>query len=85
MLESVLAICVSLATIITSVALGVRWLVKHYFDEIKKEIKKVEPVGTGNSSTDGEACRTHPNRFQDSEEERNTQTIVGCQESVGKS
>lgn len=39
MLESVLAICVSLATLITSVALGVRWLVKHYFDEIKKEIK----------------------------------------------
>jgi hypothetical protein len=39
MLESVLAICVSLATLITSVGLGVRWLVKHYFDEIKKEIK----------------------------------------------
>jgi hypothetical protein len=35
----VLAICVSLATLITSVGLGVRWLVKHYFDEIKKEIK----------------------------------------------
>lgn len=39
MLESVLAISVSLATLITSVGLGVRWLVKHYFEEIKKEIK----------------------------------------------
>ena len=39
MLESVLAICVSLATLIASVAMGVRWLVKHYFEEIKKEVK----------------------------------------------
>jgi hypothetical protein len=39
MLESVLAITISLSTIITTASLGVRWLVKHYFDEIKKEIK----------------------------------------------
>jgi hypothetical protein len=39
LLESMLAITISLATIITSVALGVRWLTKHYFDEIKHEMK----------------------------------------------
>lgn len=37
--ESVLAIVVSIATVITSTALGVRWLTKHYFDEIKHEMK----------------------------------------------
>jgi hypothetical protein len=37
--ESVLAIVISLSTIITSVALGVRWLTKHYFEEIKHEMK----------------------------------------------
>lgn len=30
---------VGIMTIITSVALGVKWLVKHYFDEIKAELK----------------------------------------------
>ena len=39
MLESVLAIVISITTIITSVALGVRWLTKHYFDEIRHEMK----------------------------------------------
>ena len=39
MLESVLAITISISTVITTAALGVKWLVKHYFDEIKKEIK----------------------------------------------
>ena len=39
LLESILAITISLVTIITSVALGVRWLTKHYFDEIKHEMK----------------------------------------------
>ena len=29
----------AVASIITSVGLGVRWLVKHYFDEIKHELK----------------------------------------------
>jgi len=38
-IESVLALIISIATIITSVGLGVRWLTKHYFDEIKHEIK----------------------------------------------
>lgn len=39
LLESILAITISLVTIITSVGLGVRWLTKHYFDEIKHELK----------------------------------------------
>ena len=39
MLESVLAVTISISTIITTIGLGVKWLVKHYFDEIKKEIK----------------------------------------------
>ena len=30
---------VGILTIITSVSLGVKWLVKHYFDEIKAELK----------------------------------------------
>jgi len=39
LVESILAITISLITIITSVALGVRWLTKHYFEEIKHEMK----------------------------------------------
>jgi len=39
LLESILAIVISITTIITSVALGVRWLTKHYFEEIKHEMK----------------------------------------------
>ena len=39
LLESVLAIVISISTIITSAALGVKWLAKHYFDEIKHEMK----------------------------------------------
>jgi len=30
---------VGILTIITSVGLGIKWLVKHYFDEIKHELK----------------------------------------------
>lgn len=30
---------VGILTIITSVILGIKWLVKHYFDEIKAELK----------------------------------------------
>jgi len=30
---------VGILTIITSVILGIKWLVKHYFDEIKAEFK----------------------------------------------
>lgn len=37
--ESILALVISVASVITSTAYGVRWLVKHYFEEIKKEIK----------------------------------------------
>jgi len=32
-------IVISVGTIISITALGVRWLVKHYFEEIKKELK----------------------------------------------
>jgi hypothetical protein len=39
MIESILAIVISLITVITSTALGVRWLTKHYFEEIKHEMK----------------------------------------------
>ena len=39
LIESILAIVISITTIITSVALGVRWLTKHYFEEIKHEMK----------------------------------------------
>jgi uncharacterized protein Yka (UPF0111/DUF47 family) len=34
-----LGIIISVGTIISITALGVRWLVKHYFDEIKKELR----------------------------------------------
>jgi hypothetical protein len=37
--EAIIAIVVSLTTVITSSALGIRWLTKHYFDEIKHELK----------------------------------------------
>ena len=38
-MTAVTSLLVGLGTIITSTALGVRWLVKHYFDEIKHELK----------------------------------------------
>ena len=38
-IESWIGIIVGISTIITSAGLGVRWLVRHYFDEIKKELK----------------------------------------------
>jgi hypothetical protein len=38
-IESWIGIVVGISTIITSAGLGVRWLVKHYFDEIKHELK----------------------------------------------
>jgi len=37
--QMILGISISIATIITLVASGVRWLVRHYFDDIKKELK----------------------------------------------
>jgi hypothetical protein len=39
LLESLFSIIIATVTIITSAALGVRWLTKHYFDEIKAELK----------------------------------------------
>jgi hypothetical protein len=38
-LEAWVGTIVGILTIITSVALGIKWLVKHYFDEIKHELK----------------------------------------------
>jgi hypothetical protein len=38
-LASWVGIIVGISTIVTSSGLGVRWLVKHYFDEIKHELK----------------------------------------------
>lgn len=37
--ESWIGIIVGITTIITSAGLGVRWLTKHYFDEMKAELK----------------------------------------------
>lgn len=37
--QTVLAIIISISTLITSAALGVKWLTKHYFEEIKHEMK----------------------------------------------
>lgn len=38
-IESWVGIIVGISTIITSSALGVRWLTRHYFAEIKAELK----------------------------------------------
>jgi len=35
----ILGLVISISSIITVTAAGVRWLVKHYFDEIKAELK----------------------------------------------
>ena len=35
MLESILAITVAITTVLTAAGLGVKWLTKHYFDELK--------------------------------------------------
>ncbi len=37
--ETWIGIIVGISTLITSAGLGVRWLVKHYFDEMKAELK----------------------------------------------
>ena len=39
LIQMILGISISIGTVITLVASGVRWLTKHYFDEIKKELK----------------------------------------------
>jgi chaperonin cofactor prefoldin len=38
-IQMVLGISISIATIVTIFASAVRWLVKHYFDDIKKELQ----------------------------------------------
>jgi len=37
--EAIIAIVVSLTTVMSSAAIGIRWLVRHYFDDIKHELK----------------------------------------------
>ncbi len=37
--ESWIGILVGISTIISASAMGVKWLVKHYFDDIKHELK----------------------------------------------
>jgi hypothetical protein len=37
--ETIISIVVSITSVIASSAFGVRWLVKHYFQEIKHEMK----------------------------------------------
>ena len=37
--QTLTAIIVSIVTIVSSLAMGVRWLVRHYFDDIKHELK----------------------------------------------
>ena len=67
MIESVLAIVISLITVITSTALGVRWLTKHYFDEIKHEIK---PNG-------GQSIKDQVNRIEKDIEDLKNQNRKG--------
>lgn len=38
-LEAMIGTLVGISAIISSSALGVKWLVKHYFDDIKHELK----------------------------------------------
>jgi hypothetical protein len=38
-LQTLVAIIVSISTILSTLVVGVRWLVKHYFDDIKHELK----------------------------------------------
>lgn len=35
----IIGMVIAISSVITAVAAGVRWLVKHYFEEIKKELK----------------------------------------------
>jgi len=37
--DAVIGTIVGVISVLTSIVLGVRWLVKHYFDEIKHELK----------------------------------------------
>lgn len=37
--QTLIAIIVSISTILSTLVMGVRWLVRHYFDDIKHELK----------------------------------------------
>jgi hypothetical protein len=43
-LNTILAISVAIGTVVSMVALAIRWMVKHYLEEIKHELK---PNGGG--------------------------------------
>jgi hypothetical protein len=66
-IESVLALVISISTIITSAAFGVRWLTKHYFDEIKHEMK---PNG-------GSSMKDQVNRIEKDIEDLKNQNLKG--------
>lgn len=38
-IESAIGITVGIISILSALAIGVKWLTKHYFDEIKAELK----------------------------------------------
>jgi chaperonin cofactor prefoldin len=38
-IESWVAVAVGIITIVTSIGVFIRWLVKHYFDEMRAELK----------------------------------------------
>ncbi len=58
-IENWVGIVVGISTIVTSAGLGVRWLVKHYFDEIKHELK---PNG-------GSSIKDQVNRLENQQKE----------------
>ena len=57
-----LGIVISVSTIISVSALGVRWLTKHYFDEIKSQFK---PNGGG-------SLKDQVNRLEDRQDKADT-------------
>ena len=65
--EQILALVLSVASVITSVAYGVRWLTKHYFAEIKHEMK---PNG-------GQSMKDQVNRIEKDVEELKNQNLKG--------
>lgn len=51
----IIGVVIAVSSVITAVAAGVRWLVKHYFDEIKSQFK---PNG-------GSSMRDQVNRLEE--------------------
>jgi len=51
----IIGVVIAVSSVITAVAAGVRWLVKHYFDEIKAQFK---PNG-------GSSMRDQVNRLEE--------------------